>query len=135
MSVSQTDIGRLGSILDGIFTAQREQRLEDLFAETSDPTAIELYQTWREGKGLTEEEAVQRSAHRSMDDIGEGYDPKNDPAHNTSRVKVRGAYNKATAAGLDEEAEFLRGLAHEEQQTFATLLEAEFLDTEGDSDE
>jgi hypothetical protein len=134
-AVDSDTVYEFASLLDGRLTAPREARLEALLAETSDPAPIDLFEVWVDGKGLTTEEAVRRSAGRTMDDADSGFDPEEDPAYNTTRARVRSVYNRALEAGLDEEAEYLRELALERQQSFARLLDrGGFLSGGGDDE-
>lgn len=115
-------------IIPGTLTTKRRERLRELLAETRDPGAIELYRAWHGGDVQTEADVSSLTA--STGSGGDGFDPAEDQAYNNTRARVANVYDAALEQGLDEEAAYLRDLPHEHQQSFASVLKAEYLDVE-----
>lgn len=114
------------SVLGEVDTASHE-RLVGLFADDPDPEPVAVYRTWHGGTPLSDEGAAELSLNASV----RGFDPADDDAPSTSKIRVKQTYERALEAGLEDAAKFLRAIQFNPHQgQFASLLRRVYLDEE-----
>lgn len=104
------------------------ERLKALFTDESDPSPVAIYRAYH---GDVEFDRP-ADARTSNSGTSKRFDPADDPAPTTDKVRVRRAYEAAADAGMDETAEFLRTATFAHQRRLASLLFNEFIDSDDD---
>lgn len=105
------------------------ERVKALLQEERDPSPVAIYRACHGATGDTGLTPTSDPRVSHAPD-GEGFDPAADPTPSTDKIRVQRAYDAARDAGMDETASALRSATLTHQRGLASLLFAEFIDTE-----
>ncbi|GGN26937.1 hypothetical protein [Halarchaeum nitratireducens] len=115
---SEDDVEHLVRVLPQS-TTTRKERLEDLFANDTAPSAIDVFRTWF---GPANTPSLDDARRYADVDVAAGFDPKTDSRQSTHLILIGEAYDRAIEEGLDDVAVYLRALEEDQQRKFARLL-------------
>lgn len=112
--------------IPGTAGTENLRRLKALFQENPGPSPVEIYRAYHGevslgGAGSSTTSPV----------TGDGFDPAEDRARSSDKIRVERAYEAAVANGWDEAAEFLRAADLTHQRGLTSLLFGAFIDEGG----